>query len=261
MKFWRIWKGWFKLEIAAEMAYRLNFILKTIAFVTFDMFGPFLAMIIYGVSAGLPGWTFEEFLLLQGTFILSTGLTHLFFWGFAGKIVNDVRYGYYDKELVKPANPLLLSLANGSDLDGLPSSIVGIVIAAYALLKIGWVFNVFQLFAYGILVIAAVIFLLSLQIIIAAMAFLFVKSYTLLNIFDVLTDIGKNPISVFGSFGALIFTFAFPIGLAAFYPASAILGKLSFIQVGGIVLVSLAFFGFSVLLWNQGIKRYASAGG
>ena len=261
MKFWRIWKGWFKLQIASEMAYRFNFLLKTIAFVTFDMFGPFLAMVIYSVSNGLPGWTFEEFLLLQGTFILSTGITHLFFWGFSGKIVEEVRWGNYDRELVKPANPLLLALANGSDLDGLPRALTGMVISAYALWQIGWVFNLLQLFAYGILIVAAVTFLLSLQVIIAAMAFLFVKSYTLMNIFDILTDIGKNPISVFGSFGALIFTFAFPIGLAAFYPASAILGKLSLLQVGGVIGVALAFFGFGALLWSIGIKKYASAGG
>lgn len=261
MKFWRIWKGWFKLELAAEMTYRFNFFLKTIAFVIFDMFGPILAMVIYNVSKGLPGWTFEEFLLLQGTFILSTGLTLLLFWRFADHIVEEVRWGNYDKDLVKPANPLMLALATGSDLDGLPKTLVGIIVAAYALLKIGWVFNLLHLFAYCVLIIAAVIFLLSLQVIIAAMAFLFVKSYTLMNIFDVLTDIGKNPISVFGSLGSLIFTFVFPVGLAAFYPASAILGKISLLQVGGVVLIALAFFGFGVLLWTLGIKKYASAGG
>ncbi|MEM4247808.1 MAG: ABC-2 family transporter protein [Candidatus Nanoarchaeia archaeon] len=261
MKFWRIWKGWFKLELSAEMAYRLNFLLKAIAFITFDFFGPILALVVYSVSKGLPGWSFEEFLLLQGTFILSTGLLHLFFMRFAVRVIDNVREGTYDIMLVKPANPLLLSIANGSDIDGLPRTIVGASIAAYSLIKMGWAFDIVHLFSYCMLILAALLFLLSLQVIIAAMSFLFVKSFTLWNIVDVLTDIGKNPITVFGPMGMLIFTFVLPIGLVAFYPASAILGKIAPLQIFEVVVVALAFFGFSALLWNLGIRKYASAGG
>jgi len=261
MKFWRIWKGWFKLNLSSEMAYRLNFLLKAVAFATFDFFGPIVALVIYNVSQGLPGWSFEEFLLLQGTFIFSTGLVHLFFWGFSGKVIDGVRNGNYDIELVKPVNPLLLALATGSDIDGLPRSAVGASIVTFALIKLGWAFSVVHLLAYGSLIVAAVLFLLSLQIIIASLAFLFVKSYTMLNIFDVLTDVGKNPITVFGPLGTAILTFAFPIGLAAFYPSAAILGRLSVLQVGEVIGVAVAFFAFSVLLWQFGIRKYASVGG
>jgi ABC-2 type transport system permease protein len=261
MKFWRIWNGYFKLNIAEEMAYRLNFLLKTIAFVIFDMFGPLLALIIYGISKGLPGWTFEEFLFLQGTFTLSTGLLHVLFVRFSGRVIEGVRDGRFDIELVKPANPLLLALATSSDLDGLPRTIMGVLISTYALVKMGWIFNLMHLLAYAALIFGAVLFLLSLQIIIAAMAFIFVRTYTLWNIFDILIDIGKNPTTVFGPVGMLLFTFAFPIALAAFYPAAVILGKISIMQTLMVVSIAFAFFGFSVLLWHLGIRKYGSAGG
>jgi ABC-2 type transport system permease protein len=261
MKFWKIWKGWLKLGIAAEMAYRLNFLMKGFAMVTFDSFGPLLAILVYSVSKGIPGWSFEELLLMQAIFILTNGLTHFMFWGFAGRTINLVQDGLYDRELVRPGNPLLMALATGSDMDGFPRVITGSVIATYALIKLGWIFNPVNLFYFIVLIISAVMFFLSLQIIIAALAFLFVKSYTMMNIFDSLSDMGKNPLTVFGPMGTVLLTFVFPIGLAAFYPASALLGRLAPLNVLMLFLIGLTFFGLSAGLWAIGIKKYSSAGG
>lgn len=261
MKFWRVWRGWLALQVSAEMTYRFNFIMKMFAMITFDSFGPILAFVIYNVSSGIPGWSFAEFLLIQGTWTLTTGLTHLLFWDFAGMVIENVRDGNYDLVLVKPGNPLLLGLATGADMDGASRVVVGSAISAFALYKIGWAFVLHDFISFIMLVVAGVLFLLSLQVILGAMAFLFVKSFTLMNIFDVLTDVGKNPLSVFGPIGIVLFTYGFPIGLAAFWPASAILGRLAFPSIMGLFFTGLAFFAFSASLWTFGIKHYTSAGG
>ena len=261
MKFWRVWKGWLALQVSAEMAYKLNFILKMFAMITFDSFGPLLAFVIYNVSSGIPGWNFSEFLLMQGAWTLTTGLTHLLFWGFSGRVIEGVRDGNYDLVLMKPANPLVLALATGADMDGSSRVAVGSVISIFALIKLGWIFNIVNFMSFVLLVIAAILFLLSLQVIIAAMAFLYVKSWTLMNIFDVLIDLGKNPLSVLGPIGMSFFTYCLPIGLAAFYPASALLGKIAIVNVIGMFFVGLTFFAFSAGLWSFGLKHYTSAGG
>ena len=261
MKFWKIWRGWLALNVSVEATYRFNFFMKILAMIVFDSFGPLLALVIYGVSSGIPGWSFEEFLLMQGLFSLTTGLVHFMFWGFAGRIVEAVRDGRYDVELVRPGNPLLLAMATGSNMDGAPRTCVGIVVTTYALTKLGWIFSITNLFYFAALVVSAILFFLALQVIIAAMSFLFVKSYTLMQVFDVFTDIGKNPITVFGPIGVTVMTYLFPIGLAAFYPAQAILGRMSPISVLAVFGMGVLFFAASAGLWNIGLKRYTSAGG
>ncbi|MFH0869314.1 MAG: ABC-2 family transporter protein [archaeon] len=261
MRFWRVWRGWLALQVASEMAYKLNFIMKMFAMITFDSFGPLLAYVIYNVSSGLPGWSFSEFLLMQGVWIFTTGLTHLLFFGFAGSVLENVRDGNFDLVMIKPANPLLLGLATGADMDGASRVVVGAVVSTYALVKMGWIASIANFAAFALLIIAAILFLLSLQIIIAAMSFVYVKTWTLMNIFDVFVDIGKNPISVLGPVGMAFFSYGIPIGLAAFYPASALLGKIAIMNVMGMFFIGLGFFAMSVGLWNFGIKRYTSAGG
>jgi ABC-2 type transport system permease protein len=154
-----------------------------------------------------------------------------------------------------------MAMATGSDMDGFPRVITGSLIAIYALVKLGWIFNIVNLFYFIVLVISAVLFFLSLQVVIAALAFIFVKSYTMMNIFDSLSDMGKNPLTVFGPFGTILLTFVFPIGLAAFYPASALLGRLAPLNVLVLFLVGLTFFSLSAGLSAIGIKKYSSAGG
>ncbi len=57
------------------------------------------------------------------------------------------------------------------------------------------------------------------------------------------------------------FTFVFPIGLASFYPAQALLGLVSPGMLALLALIAISFFVVSLLAWNSGMKKYQSAGG
>ena len=69
----RLWKYWMKnlaLELQKEMIYKLNFFLKVVGLVLADIVAPLITLLIYRSTPGIPGWTFEEFILFQGSFIL-----------------------------------------------------------------------------------------------------------------------------------------------------------------------------------------------
>lgn len=263
-KLWRLlklWRGWTALDIASNLEYRFDFVLRTIAMVIFGMLGPLVATLIYSVSAGVPGWSYEQFLLITGTFTLVGGLDFLFFRSMGWKIVDQIRHGTYDKTLVKPVGALGFATATAFDFEGLPGTLVGMVIVGWSLIKMGWLFSLTNLTLYLIVVGLALLFKYALNVIVTSLSFLIVKSYTVLNIVDDILDIGRNPLTIYGQTGMLLFTFFLPVGLMAFYPASALLGKLSLVVIGELALVAFAFFGFSLLIWHFAIRKYASAGG
>ena len=259
-KFWKVWKSASKLELSDELAYRFNFILKILGYVLFSIMGPIAGLLIYNSSAGIPGWSFEEFLLLLGTFTAAIGIDNTFFAPMTWRTIEKIQWGVYDTDLIRPMCPLALAI-NRFNPDGLPDVAVGFILINFALIKMGWIFNVVNLASYLFLLGLAVLFLFSLDIAVTALAFLVVKSWVLLNILDEIVSIGKTPISIFGPIGILLFTFIFPVGLAAFYPASALLGQLPTFKIVELAIVALAFFTFSALLWNAAIKKYTSAGG
>jgi len=261
MSWFNIWRGWVKLEISKLMAYRFNFVLKSIAMLIFGIGGPLIAMIIYNISSGIPGWTFEEFLLINGIFIFIAGLNHLLFESMTWRIIHKVRDGSFDVRLVKPISALIYATITGVELEGLSRTFLGGIIIVYSLVKMGWAFSLINLVSFIFLIFLAMIFMYSIDVITTALSFLVVKSYALMDIFREFTHVGRYPITIYGTTGMMAFTFLFPVGLAAFYPASAILGKIPTITIFYLAAVAFAFFGFSILLWKLAIRKYSSAGG
>lgn len=261
MSLFNIWKGWIKLEMSREVAYRANYFFKAIAMFTFGIVGPLVAMIIYSVSRGIPGWSFEEFLLLTGVFVFVAGINHLFFQAITWHTVHAIREGEYDVNLVKPVSPLMFATITAVNLDGLTRTFLGAFVIVYALVKMGWVFSLINFLGFVFLILLALLFMYSIDILIAALAFLVVKSYALLDIFREFLAVGQNPLTIYGATGMLVFTFIFPVGLAAFYPASAILGKIPTLTILYLAAIAFGFFVFVLLIWNLAIKKYSSAGG
>ena len=261
LRWLKIWKSWTSLEIAREMAYKGNFFLKSIGVAIIGVVGPLIALLIYSNSKGIAGWSFEQFLLLTGIFSLASGLNSLFTMSMTFRTIAKIRDGEYDIDLVRPMRPLSYVLATSTDIDASAEIISGIAVISYALPKLGLHLAATNVAASLLIILLALLFFLSLNIIIVACAFLVVNSYSLIDLFYEVAQVGKNPITVYGKTGSLVLTYIFPIGLAAFYPAQALFGKLASTELIQLIIISLGFFAFSVLLWELGIRKYQSAGG
>ena len=261
LRWLRLWKNWASLELASQMAYKWNFFLKFFGAITFGVIGPLIAILIYTNSKGIPGWSFEQFLLLTGLFALASGLSAFFSMPMTFHTIEKVREGDYDVDLVRPMRPLSYALATSTDLDQLAEILVGISVIAYVMPKLGLQLAAANIAASLLLLLMAVVFFLSLNIIIAAFAFLFVKTYALIDLFYEVAKVGKNPITAYGKTGSLLLTYVFPVGLAAFYPAQALFGVLSLAEILKLSLIALGFLAFAITLWELGIRKYQSAGG
>ena len=253
-------KSW-ALEISSQMAYKANFVTKMFAIMLMDIIGPLIILLIYTNTAGIPGWSFAEFILFQGTMTFVFGFGHAFVIMMPGRILEDVRQGHFDKHLVKPFNTLSYFMLSSSDIDGFAEMFVGIVLISWAFVQLG--INIFSLnfLMYILLIFTGILFQYAILITISAVTFLAVKSWALFDILFSLENFARYPLNIYGSGLAFFLTFLFPIAVSAFYPTEALLRGLSLLTMIKVVIPVLIVFCSSIIFWNKAMKKYSSAGG
>lgn len=260
-KYLKLWKRIFELELSSEMAYKTNFIIKSFALIIADLIGPIITMLIYSSSSGIPGWSFEEFILFQGTFIFVTGISHAFILAFPRIVVENVREGTFDKILTKPFNTLLYLTFSAIDIEGFAEVFAGIGLIIFAFIKLNLTVFSLNFLIYILIMIIALLFLYSLFIIISALAFLFVRSFALFELLFKILDVSRYPMNIYSIEMRFMFTFILPVAIVSFYPALALLGRFSIATFIEILVPVSIFFAVSLFIWNLGIKKYTSAGG
>lgn len=261
MNYLRLFKKTFALELSSEMAYKTNFFIKSLALITADLIGPLVTLLIYSNSSGIPGWSFEEFLLFQGTFIFVIGLSHFLLILIPYHVIENVREGTFDKILIKPYNPLLYLSFTSVDLEGIAEVLAGLFLIVYSFIKLNLVLFSLNTILYIFLIVMGLIFLYAAFVLMSALAFLFVKSFGLFDLFFKIMDVARYPLNIYEGGMRFLFTFIIPIGIVSFYPASVLLKGLNIIILIEILVPIGLFLIFSMWMWNKAIKNYTSAGG
>ncbi len=249
------------LAFNKEMAYKANFIIKVIALMVADFVGPIITTVIYTTTAGIPGWSFEQFLLLQGVFILVMGLMHFSQVAIAWRTVYEVREGTFDRFLTKPYKPLTYLSLTSWDPEGLGETFVGLVIIAYSMVKLSIPIISVNFLLFLLILALALVFTYSVIVIIASLSFLFIESFGLFNIFFQIMDIARYPSSIY-SYGMRFFVaFLVPVTITATGPSIALIRGYSLIDLIWTVIPVIVFLLVSIGVWKAAMKKYASAGG
>lgn len=138
---------------------------------------------------------------------------------------------------------------------------MGIILITYSLIRIGG--NIVWQRALVLLALVpfAVLIYTSVKILTSAISFWTKQSGHITHMFYAVNDFAKYPVTIYNDFIKVIITYIIPFAFTAYYPASFFLrGENGWFCVLGTILISLALFGISLIVWNRGIKAYESAG-
>jgi len=262
LKILSLWLKNAKMCIMSEFAYRTEFIVRCFIIFIGNLIAPLVALLIYKTTAGIPGWSFWEFILFQGIFILIfNGLSNAFLWRIVSNVSRGVKKGTFDNTLVKPFNPLLFVTFTSFDFEHIGDILAGMFLIILALIKLEWEFGLLTFIPALFLILGGIIFLYSLHVITAALSFVFVQLENLVDLSLSFMEFGKYPLSIYGMSMRFLLTFIFPAGLAAFCPASVLIGKEAWPILLRVIPSVAGFFALSLIIWNTLLKRYQSAGG
>jgi ABC-2 type transport system permease protein len=171
-----------------------------------------------------------------------------------------IRYGAFDRYLVRPLDPLFHLLADGFSIDGLGNFIIGGTLVLTTGQALGIFSSLFNI-AYLVLAIAsgALIFF-ALNLITCSSAFWIIDSIPVSGAVFENWLFAQYPLSIYPRAIEFMLTWIIPYGFASFYPASFLLGR----NLGPVVfagpLVAAVLLVIGYRLWLVGLNRYEGAG-
>lgn len=243
--------------IAAEMEYRLNFVLSALTSVgnlTGSLFGLFL---FYRTGYNFQGWSWDAALIVLGIFTLLQGFATTFLAPNLNSIVKQVEAGTLDFVLLKPiSSQFWLSTRNLSPW-GMPDLALGLLTLVYAGQHLGLGF-----WDYGRAVLPlslGFVILYSLWFMLAATSIWFVKIYNVTEVLRGLLEAGRFPAAAYPASFRLFFTFVVPVTFLTTVPAETLLGRGEPIWILGSTVLAIAFAGISHAFWKFALRFYTSA--
>lgn len=252
---------WLYLRMGAlnELAYRTNFFVQLIQ----SAAGVFTALaslaVIFRYTTNLAGWGPAELLALTGIYYVIGGFIRLVIRPSMSKLMESVRLGTLDFVLTKPEDAQLLVSVQQVQIWSLIDVVIGLVILALGLGRLGATVGAAQAAAFAVALLAGSSIVYSVLLALASLSFWLVRVDNILTIFQSMYDAGRYPIGIYPPWLRVALTFLVPVAFAITVPAQAVVGRLAWPNLAGAVALAAAMLALSRWFWRRGIRHYSGA--
>lgn len=260
----RVYWMYIRNDVKATALYTTNFILSILSTLASLAVQVFLLWTIMAKFGGVKGWTFWEIMFMRCLMDSGWVLVRTFANGLH-YLEGYIRYGSFDRLLLRPINPLLSIWFLSFDLFTLSEVVPQLVMLGVvnAHLNIQWSF--FGVFFYLVSVVACAAIELGVGLGMACVSFWVIGGDALSWIPFYFQQLLKYPLSIYGRAIQFSMTFLVPYAFMSFYPAHYFLRRESdtlfhpvFCVLGPCVAVLCWVVAYRI--WLVGVRKYTSTG-
>ena len=248
-------------QMKAIMAYEADFVVLMLSAVLVQVSGLAFIWAIFQRIPSINGWTFWEVVFMYALVFVTEGVGSLFFEG-TWRLNYMVYTGQFDQLLMRPLSPIVQVLAGAVGFNGLGNLVTGFVLMGVAVANVPLEWSAGRVLFVVVLIASASAVRVSINLASAASAF-WVRSPWSMFSFTVhrLSEFAKYPITIYSLGIQLFVTIGVPMAFVSFFPTAVVFGVDAW-SVPGLLtpLVALYAMAMAVLLFNNGLKRYESAG-
>jgi ABC-2 type transport system permease protein len=258
-QFFRLFAVFARIGALNDLAYRANFFVQVLESLVTAATAVGTVGVVLGRTERLGDWEPWQLLALIGVYFIVLGLINTVLAPSLTKFIEDVQQGTLDFTLTKPADAQLLVSVSEFRVWKLIDAVVGAGILAFALAQGGVTvgFERAGLFCAALLAGGAIVY--GLWMILATLAFWFLRIENLLMIFWSLYGAGRWPVGLYPGWLRWLLTLVVPIAFAVSVPAEAIAGRLEPGTLEGAIVLALAMLAFSRWFFRVGLRHYAGA--
>jgi ABC-2 type transport system permease protein len=256
-RYLKVLRLFWSAALAAEMEYRINFIIYAFSSLGNLVGSIFGLSLFYRTGYTFTGWSWDAALIVLGIFTLLQGFSSTFLAPNLNRIVRHVQEGTLDFVLLKPIrSQFWLSLHTVSPW-GIPDLIFGLLIIAYAWTKLNLGIEKYLLTIFPLA--CGLVILYSLWFILGATSIWFVKIYNITEVLRGFLEAGRYPITAYPAAYRFFFTFVVPVSFLTTVPAQTMLGQIQFTWLLGAGLLAVVLFFISTQFWRFALRFYTSA--
>ncbi|MGJ6979575.1 ABC transporter permease [Aestuariimicrobium soli] len=260
----RAWWLLYRTSAKAQLQYRANFVSAVLGGIAFQGVQLLFIGVLLNRFRTIGGWGFAEIAFMFGMRLASHAVYILFFQP-TSQTEQVVREGEFDRYLLRPVPAFVQLLTRRFPLMGLGDVALGVgtVVIFSALAPVEWTW-----WRLGYLVLAVIgggLVESAVQTFIGSFAFRFVTVRSASYLVDnVITSFAPYPLTIFG-WGLYVLVFALPLGLVAYLPATALLGRAAEVPLPEWFVWGSPLLGVLLLLathawWQRMTRQYASPG-
>ncbi len=256
-RYFRVLNLFWGAAIAAELEYRINFViaaLTSLASLAGSLFGLFL---FYQTNYRFQDWSWEEALVVLGVFTLLQGFSATFLAPNLNQIVRQVQEGTLDFVLLKPISSQFWLSTRTVSPWGTPDLLFGVVLIGYAGHQLG--LDATNYLSGVVPVLCGFLSLYSLWFMLGATSIWFVKIYNVTEVLRGLLEAGRFPIAAYPAAYRVFFTFVVPVTFLTTVPAQALLQRGNWLWMVGSLGLAIALLIVSKLFWRFALRFYTSA--
>jgi ABC-2 type transport system permease protein len=251
--------------LRARMEYRVDFALWILFGVVYHVAALAFVWVVVAQFRGLGDWSLEQVLFLAGLRLVAHAVFETAF-GNLDIVGEMVRTGTFDRMLVRPVSPLLQVLLVEFRINGFGDLVIGLAIFLFVQPALHVVWTPLAFAYLALVIVGSVLLEAGIFLVIASVTFWIVHVESLVWwAGDIVNTFGNYPLSIFPQGARYVFTFVFPIGFLAFFPAAVFLGRAGEVPFSplfayGAPLVGLAVFAAGLLVWQIGLNHHQSTG-
>lgn len=256
-RYWLTLKLFWGTAIAAEMEYRLNFVLAAVSSLgnlAGSLFGLFL---FYRTGYTFAGWQWSEALVVLAVFTILQGFAATFLVPNLNRIVDHVQQGTLDFVLLKPINSQFWLSARTISPWGFPDCVFGLIVLFYAgnHLHLG----IASYLSGAIPLVFGFMSLYSIWFMLGATSIWFVKIYNVTEVLRGFLEAGRFPMVAYPTAYRFFFTFVIPVAFLTTVPSETLLGRGEIVWIIGAGILAASFLLASRIFWRFALRFYTSA--
>jgi ABC-2 type transport system permease protein len=198
--------------------------------------------------------------MFQGVLLLWFGLRDTIFGDVRPLINNLIWKGEFDRILLKPYPAIGIILSSGFNYYGAGSIIAGIAIIIFAIIKLNISIFIGHIFLFILFLIFGMVMYMAVSVIYCTIIVIVVFPGRVSEVITKLLRFAEFPIEIYSRFLRFVLITIIPFSIWVYFPTQALLGRLPLIAYLSL-LFGLLFFGLSIIIWNNQLKKYRSAGG
>ncbi|MGK7930060.1 MAG: ABC transporter permease [Microcystaceae cyanobacterium] len=256
-RYLKVLRLFWQTAIAAELEYRLNFIIAAISSLTSlggSLFGLFL---FYRTGYNFPGWSWPAAMIVLGMFTFLQGFSATFLIPNLNRIVQQVELGTLDFVLLKPISSQFWLSTRSFSPWGFSDIIFGLAIILYGSSFFNPSSTDYLLCA--LVMVLGIIILYSIWFMLGATSIWFVRIYNVTEVLRGFLEAGRYPIVAYPSIYRFFFTFIIPVTFLTTIPAEALLGRIQLTWLLGSGILAILLLLATHLVWQFALRFYTSA--
>ena len=259
MNYLRLIRVFFLVNIAGELAYRINFLFsffESVVGLGFTLAG---MAIIFSYTDSLNGWRPAEILALVGVYSLIGGIIRVAILPGMEQLTQSVRDGTFDFTLTKPEDAQLIVSISRIGVWKIVDIFLGLVILIIALVQLGGSIGGLQAVEFLAMLLTGSVIVYSFFLILATLAFWLVRIENVLTIFLSVYHAGRWPLSLYPGWLRYGLIFIIPVAFATTIPVEALTSRLNWVTLVAAFTAAVVLFSLSRAFWKFGLKHYSGA--